>query len=406
MLTAHEAWHRLEQHLSPLAGTRVPRREAAGQVLAEAVFSTVDLPACNVSAMDGYAVAGSVTPGDRLPVVGIVAAGDPPGQTLAAGQTVRIMTGAPVPIGALTVVPVENTDAGEDEVVFHDRSTDGAHIRRGGEIVRTGERILDAGMPVTPGGLSLLASHGHASVVVHRSPRVAFVSTGNEVVPPDREPEPGQLRDSHTDFLLAATSSLGLELLPLGIASDSPDSLRPLLERGLDYDILLVSGGVSMGEFDIVEDVLAGLGCAVLFDKVAVQPGKPLVAARHPRGLVFGLPGNPASVMVCYWLFVRPTLRRLMGHHDAFWHGALNGTLVRPLPGSGTRDRFLPANVGFADGEILVQPAPPKGSHDLMAYARGSALVRVPASSRPAETGSTCQILPLADWPAQVSLDG
>ncbi len=153
-----------------------------------------------------------------------------------------------------------------------------------------------------------------------------------------------------------------------------------------------------MGEFDVVEDVFAELGCQPLFDSVAVQPGKPLVAAHHENGLVFGLPGNPASVMVSFWLFVRPALRRLMGFTDSYWYGALNGALAAPLPGAKGRDRFLPAEIVFTDGEILVHPAPPKGSHDLMAYARGSALVRVPAHAQPAGPGSRCQVLPFANW--------
>jgi molybdopterin molybdotransferase len=154
-----------------------------------------------------------------------------------------------------------------------------------------------------------------------------------------------------------------------------------------------------MGEFDVVEDVFATLGCVPIFDAVAVQPGKPLVVAHHEKGIVFGLPGNPASVMVSFWLFVRPALRRLMGINDRFWHGALNGVLAAPLPGAKGRDRFLPAEVEFAGGKIHVYPAPPKGSHDLMAYAHGNALVRVPAHAESAAAGTTCQILPLADWP-------
>ena len=401
LLTPEKAWALIEPHLEPLPPTLVTRAEAAGRVLADQVDSTVDLPAHDVSAMDGYAVAGTVSAGARLPVVGIVAAGDPPGFELEPNQTARIMTGAPIPAGTRTVVPVEHTNAGREMVEFDRDATEGAHIRRQAEIVRTGERILEAGSRLGPGALSLLASHGHDRVAVHRPPTVAFVSTGDEVVPPDSEPRPGQLRDSHSDFLVAAGRSIGVEVTRLGIAKDTTDSLTPLLQKGLSFDVLLVSGGVSMGEFDVVEDVFADLGCTPLFDAVAVQPGKPLVVAHHPNGLVFGLPGNPASVMVSFWLFVRPALRRLMGIHDSFWHGALNGTLAAQLPGAKARDRFLPAEVGTRAGEISVYPGPPKGSHDLMAYARGNALVRIPAHADAAPAGTTCQVLPLADWPTR-----
>lgn len=245
-----------------------------------------------------------------------------------------------------------------------------------------------------------MATHGIAKVPVHRRPIVAFLATGDEVVPPDREPLPGQLRDSHTDFLLAAAGSMGIEVEPLGIAADRPAELRERIETGLEADVLLIGGGVSKGEYDFVEDVLAELGCEKLFDSVAIQPGKPLVAARHPGGLVFGLPGNPASVMAGFFLFVRPALRRRMGLRDGFWHGALAGELTKPLPAASGRDRFLTAEVDFEDGHLLVAPMAPKGSHDLAAFARGSGLVRVRAHSAEARPGQACEFLPLVHWPA------
>ena len=155
-----------------------------------------------------------------------------------------------------------------------------------------------------------------------------------------------------------------------------------------------------MGEFDYVEDVLSDLGCQVLVDAVAIQPGKPLVVARHPGGLVFGLPGNPASVMVGFWLFVRPVLRLLQGIPDAFWSGAITGELAGPLPGAKGRDRFLSATVRFKSHRVLVTPQLAQGSHDLAAFARGSALVRVAAHAEPTVAGEECRILPLVDWPS------
>ena len=171
-----------------------------------------------------------------------------------------------------------------------------------------------------------------------------------------------------------------------------------MIAEGLRFDVTLVSGGVSMGEFDLVEGMLAELGCEVLFDALAIQPGKPMVAAVHAGGLVFALPGNPASAMVCFWLLVRPALRRLGGLPDAFWRDALRGTLSAPLPAARDRDRFLPAIVRFEGGELRVEPVVPLGSHDLAAYARGTALVRVPAGSPARSAGEPCTILPLANW--------
>lgn len=394
-ITPEEAWRRLSDGLAPLAPEPVPRREAAGRVLAASVRATVDLPPCNMSAMDGYAVAEPVIAGSTLPVTGTIKAGDQPGHVLAPGRAVRIMTGAPVPTGGEAVVPVEQTNAGEEAVTFSAASETGAHIRRQGEVVRTGDQILTAGTAVSATVLGLLAAHGVGEIEVYRAPRVATLSTGDEILPPDRKPGPGQLRDSHTDFLLAAGAALGLEFKALGIARDDEADLARHIEEGLSHDVLLISGGVSKGIFDLVEDVLARYGCETLFDAVAIQPGKPLVAARHDKGWVFGLPGNPASAIVCFRLFVRPFLRTMLGFEDGYWHGGLRAELEAPLPGAHGRDRFLTASLRVAEGRILVTPHPPQGSHDVIAYGHGSALVRIPANSEPAEAGAPCQILPL-----------
>lgn len=278
-------------------------------------------------------------------------------------------------------------------MTFRAEAAPGAHIRRRGEVLRTGDPLLPAGALLTPGALSLIATHGYGEVPVHRAPSVAVLTTGDEVVAPEAEPAPGQLRDSHTDFLLAAGARLGLRFAALGIAPDRVEDLRRLVERGLNADVLLLCGGVSMGELDLVEGVLAGLGCTVVFDSVAIQPGKPLVFATHPGGMVFGLPGNPASAMVAYWLFVRPALKKLLGIEDGWWSGALAGTLAAPLPGAKARDRFLTATVEPRDGRLLVTPHPPKGSHDLAAFALGTALVRARAGAAPAAVGEACEVL-------------
>jgi molybdenum cofactor synthesis domain-containing protein len=393
MLHPDEAWQRIAARLAPLPAQALPRRQALGRVLAHPLTATVDVPPSDVSAMDGYALPGPVPAGEPRPVAGTVVAGDAPGFELCPPAVARIMTGAPIPLGADRVVPVEQSDGGRETVVFRAEVPAGAHIRRRGEVLRAGDPLLSAGTLLTPGGLGLIATHGYREVPVHRAPAVAVVTTGDEVVPPETEPAPGQLRDSHTDFLLAAGERLGLRFESLGIAPDRVDELKARVERGLRSDVLLLCGGVSMGEFDLVEGVLAELGCQAHFDAVAIQPGKPLVFATHPGGFVFGLPGNPASVMVAFWLFVRPALRRLMGIEDAWWSGALAGTLGSPLAGSEGRDRFLPAEVEARDSRLLVTPRSPKGSHDLAAYGVGTVLVRVRAGAEPAEAGAGCEVL-------------
>jgi len=398
MLNPNEAWQKIAAVLSPLGVVDRPRRSTAHLVLGRDMVATIDVPGSDVSAMDGYALRPAEHEQREFAVVGTIAAGQPPGFELEPGKAVRIMTGAPVPSDAERVVPIEQTDRGTDHVRVEDSAEPGAHIRRRGEILEAGDPLLARGTLLTPGALGLLATHGISDVPVVRPPKVAILTTGDEIVPPEETPAPGQLRDSHTDFLVAAVRSTFAEAEALGIAPDDPAQLRQRIGEGFSADVLLLSGGVSMGEFDLVEGVLAEAGCSVLFDAVAIQPGKPMVAAIREGTLIFGLPGNPASAMVCFWLFVRPALRRLMGIDDAFWKGALPGRLVAPMPGARSRDLFLPAEIRFQAGEILVRPHPPRGSHDLVAYGRGTALVRAPAHSEPSPAGRPCEILPLGDW--------
>ena len=402
MLSPEDAWAAIAAEADTLDVERVARADAIGRVLAEGLTATVDVPAHDVSAMDGFALAGYVEAGAVLPVDGIVAAGDPPGADLRPGAALRIMTGAPTPAGADRVIPIEQTEfdgggAGNGDVRIVETVPAGRHIRRQAEVTAAGGPLLAAGELLTPGGAGVLATHGISEAPVHRRPTVATLSTGDEVVPAEAEPGPGQLRDSHRDFLRSALAQLGIGARSLGIARDDPDELREKVQRGLDSDVLLISGGVSMGEFDFVEQVLGetGLGCRFLFDAVAIQPGKPLVAARHDRGWVFGLPGNPASAMVTYWLFVRPLLRIMTGAEDAYWRGALGARLTGDLPGAKWRDRFLPCRFRVESGEVLVEPRPPLGSHDLVAYGAGAGLVRVPKRSAPAAAGEPCEVLPL-----------
>ena len=405
MLSPEDAWAAVAAEAETLGSERATRAAAVGRVLAEGLTATVDVPAHDVSAMDGFALGGDVEPGAVLPVGGIVAAGDPPGAELRPGTALRIMTGAPTPAGADRVIPIEQTEfdagaagtAGTGAVRIVETVPAGRHIRRQAEVTAAGGPLLAEGELLTPGGAGVLATHGIHEARVVRRPTVATLSTGDEVVPAEAEPGPGQLRDSHRDFLRAALSQLGIEARSLGIARDDPAELRAKVERGLDADVLLISGGVSMGEFDFVEQVLGdtGVGCRILFDAVAIQPGKPVVAARHDRGWVFGLPGNPASAMVTYWLFVRPLLRRMTGIDDGYWRGALRGRLKGGLPPAKGRDRFLPCRLDTSSGEVLVDPRPPLGSHDLVAYGAGAGLVRVPKFSAPAVAGDPCEALPL-----------
>ena len=404
MIDPEAAWARLLPFLTALAAERLPRRAAAGRRLASPTAATTDLPPCDLSALDGFALAGASGAAGWFPVAGTRFAGDPagpaPDTALSQGTALRIMTGSAVPPGADRVVAVEETVCDGQRMRPTAEVAIGAAIRRQGEIVRQGDPLLPAGALLTPAALALLASQGIGEVEVHRAPRLALQLTGNEIVPPEATPAPGQLRDSHSDFLVAELDRLNLPVRPLGIVRDDLDSLAASLRAGLEgADVLLCCGGVSMGEADFLAPALAQLGFETLFHGVAIQPGKPLLVA-HRAGadgaqLVFGLPGNPASVMVAWWLFVRPALERLMGSPATSWGGALPGTLDGPLGAGRKRDRFVPASWRNEGGRPVLSPISPKGSHDLLAFGLASALVRIRAGAPAAAAGGPCEWMPL-----------
>ncbi len=398
MRTVAEAWAVLTPWIGPPVKELRSRPDSLGRVLAEDLAATLDVPPTDVSAMDGFAARSSISRTSY--VLGpTIAAGDRPGFTLAdlaPDLLPRIMTGAPVPPDCTTVIPVEDARVAGDEVVITNAGIRGQHIRRQGEISRLGAPLLPRGTVLRASTLSLVATHGYDQIPVFASPTVAFATTGSEIVGANEVPGPGQIRDSHTDFLIAAVRALGMGCTTLGIVPDRADALRAMVKEGLKNDVFILSGGVSMGEFDLVEGILQEAGCQLLFDSVAIQPGKPVVAARHASGLVFGLPGNPASAQVTFWLFVYPTLRRWMGHPEEPWAGALSGRLAEELPGAKCRERYLPCEVKLEDGEALVTPRVPRGSHDVLSYGLTNALVRVEQGSAPRQRGDTCSawILP------------
>jgi molybdopterin molybdotransferase len=411
VLSIEQAWSLLARRLAPLPPERIPVTAAAGHVLAAELVASTAVPPCDVAAMDGYALAGAASAGARLEVAGTIAAGDLPGVVHPGpGLALRIMTGAPMPRGADRVIPVEQTAAAAvtddpaaagNAIRLLAAVAAGAHLRYGGEVLRPGAPLLASGQPLTPPALALLASQGITEVMVHRRPRVAALITGDEVVPAEQTPAPGQLRDSHTAFLAAACAEAGVPLEPLGIAPDRPDLLLARLGGGLERnDVLVVTGGVSMGSFDFVEGALAALGVEILFDGVAMQPGKPLVVGtrRRPDGTtqwVFALPGNPGSVMTCAYVFLLPALRCLGGRPDRAWGSAIGGLLATPLPTTGARERFFPARREIRDGAVWLAALTSRGSHDLVAFATADALLRKGADTPPLPAGAPCSWLSL-----------
>ena len=289
---------------------------ALGRVLAEAVESDIDSPPYTKSLMDGYAVrstdCGAPT---TLTVIEEVAAGRMPTRAVAAGQATRIMTGAPIPDGADAVVPHEETEAGGTSVRIGRAVHKGEFILERGREMRAGEVVVLKGTSLTPQAIGLLAAVGRMSVRVHRTPRVAVLATGDELVEVNEKPGPGQIRNSNGPMLCALASRAGATVEYLGIARDDRERLSRLVAQGLDVaDVLVLAGGVSAGKFDLVPDVLKDQGVTAHFHKVRMKPGKPLLFGSRGDRLVFGLPGNPVSSFVGFELFVRPALRKMMGH--------------------------------------------------------------------------------------------
>ncbi|TFD59461.1 molybdopterin molybdotransferase MoeA [Cryobacterium sp. Hh7] len=342
--------------LKPLVPVRVSLDAARGLVLAEDVLSATDTPPFDNSAMDGYAViradllGASAQNPISLPVVADLAAGTAENPHLMPGQVARIMTGAPIPDGADAVVPIEDTDQGTDRVTIVRAPTAAAHVRRAGEDAHAGDRVLGAGSVLWPTRVAAAASAGTSSVLVHPAPRVAVISTGSELVTPGSPTRRGQIPDSNSFLLAAAVTEAGGVAIRVGAVPDDDDTLRALLtDLAGTVDVIVLSGGVSVGAYDVVKAVLQPLG-TVHFGPVKMQPGKPQGFGRWPATenvpgpLIFALPGNPVSACVSFEVFVRPALRRLLGHPELHRH-TITATVADGWNSPPGRAQYMPVIV-------------------------------------------------------------
>jgi molybdopterin molybdotransferase len=343
--------------------------DAAGRVLAEGIPADRDTPALSRSARDGFAIRAADAPG-RLQVIGEVRAGDRFNGTVRSGQAVEIMTGAPVPDGADTIVMVEHTSRDNGQVVIDRTAEPGQFINPRGCEAAVGETVLHPGKRLDYTDIALLAAFGRALVRVYRKPTVAIVPTGDEIVEIEQSPADFQIRNSNASSLAVQVARAGGMPNSLGIARDTASHTRELACLGLKYDLLLLSGGVSAGKFDVVEPVLAELGAEFYFDRVLIQPGQPLVFGRVGGTFFFGLPGNPSSTMVTFEIFARAALELLAGQQDT----------PLPMPFARlTRDfrhrpgvtRFLPARLSEFGDEVT--PVEWHGSGDVPALTRANA---------------------------------
>ena len=385
MIPLDEARIRINRDITVLPIVDVPINTARDMVLAETVTAPEDIPPFANTAMDGYAVRAADTVGASadlprtLPVVATIPAGGVAPRALEVGEAMRIMTGAPMPEGADAVIKVELTRPAGFDVLVLDEVPVGNHVRPVGDDIRVGAEVFHPGTVLSPGHLGVLASIGRPAVKVYRRPRVGVMSTGDELVEGPEPLQPGQIRDSNRVTLLSSVAEAGFHPVDLGLIRDDEDAIREALDRAVrQTDAVITTGGVSMGDFDLVKKILRELG-DFNWMQVAIKPAKPLAFGVMGGVPVFGLPGNPVSCMVSFELFARPALRRMMGRLDAerphLW--AIAGEpLRRERDGKTHFQRVVVDQQG--DGAWRVRSAGGQGSHQLRAMAVANGLAIVP----------------------------
>jgi molybdopterin molybdotransferase len=388
--------------IGPLQPLELGLMDAHGCVLAEDLVAPADLPGFDNSAMDGYAVRAEDVAGASdgtpvvLPVTGDVAAGPASPLRVMPGVCVRIMTGAMMPAGADAVVPVEHTDGGVAQVAVRRPAALGQHVRRAGEDVRAGDTVMAAGTHLGAVQVGLAAAAGRARLIVRPRPRVVVVSTGSELVEPGEPLGPGRIADSNSPALTAAAHEAGAIAYRVGIVPDDPRRLLSTLEDQLvRADLLVTSGGVSVGAYDVVKEVLSRLG-TVRFDEVAMQPGKPQAFGTiGPDATpVFGLPGNPVSALVSFETFVRPAIRKMLGA-TPLERPRVRAATTAPLTSPAGKRSFLRVALEVRDGAYVVTPVSGAGSHLLAGMARANALAVVPEDVEHVPEGGAVEVLVL-----------
>jgi molybdopterin molybdotransferase len=381
-----------------LGAERVGLAAALGRVAAEDVRSTRAVPAAANSAMDGYAVrhADLATLPARLRIVAVEPAGTVVDRAVEPGTAIKLFTGSVVPVDADTVVKVEDTQASGDVVVVGAAPARGANVRAAGEDIAAGSTVVARGTPLGPADVGVLASVGCATVLVHRRPTVAIVSTGSELVEVDEVPGPGQVVNSNAYTLAAAACAAGATATVLPIVRDREADIHASLLEASRADVVLTSGGVSVGDLDLVKDALDALGVERLFWQVAQKPGKPLAFGRLGDRLVFGLPGNPVSALVCFHLYVRPALRRLLGHRRL--HAPLvEASLARSVRKAKALTEFVRVQLAWTDDGWVATPLPSQSSGVLTALGSGAALLVGPPALDELPAGGRYAVLVLGD---------
>ena len=404
MLPVEEARRRILEHFQPLEPERIPILEALDRVLAEDITAEMDIPPLPNTAMDGYAVriadTADASPEHpaRLKVVADLAAGYVLEEPIRPGTAVRIMTGAPIPPGAEAVVPFENVEVQGDEVLVFKPYAMWKNIRHAGEDVKAGQVVLRQGATLRPQEIGMLAALGHPTALVHRRPRVAVLSTGDEVIDVSDPWQPGKIRDANSYTVSALILKYGGEPIRLGIAPDTIEALtakiREALARGAD--LILTSGGVSMGDFDVVKKVLAAEG-AMHFWRARMKPGKPLAFGEIQGVPLLGLPGNPVSSTISFELFARPAMLTMLGK-SKLEKPTIDAILVDPIKRKDNRRHYVRVWLEEKDGQTYAHLTGDQGSGILLSMVQADGLAIIPEEVDHTPPNFPVQVM-LVDWP-------
>ncbi|MGI8904421.1 MAG: molybdopterin molybdotransferase MoeA [Solirubrobacteraceae bacterium] len=393
LLSIDEALAVVAAQVVPLPAEEVELEHVQGRFLAEDLRASIDLPPFDSSAMDGYALHARDAPG-RLTVVGESAAGAPYGGDLGAGEAIVISTGAVVPAQADAVAPLEDAGGGGREIELTGAVAPGAFVRGRGSDVQRGAWVLGAGTRLGPAQIGAAAAIGLGTLSCGRRPSVAVLSTGSELRAPGQRLGEGEIYDSNTPMLSAALASSGALVQRIPAAADTPEAHRVALRRALEHDVVISTGGVSVGDHDLVRGVGRALGVRELFWRVALRPGKPLAFGVRGSTLVFGLPGNPVSTLVCFELFVRPALLALQGAPSVrpAWGAAWLGAAV---PRNSQRDELIRVRISAPGARPVLEPLTGQESHQIAIAAQADGLALIPTGSGELDAGTEVAYLPL-----------
>lgn len=391
MIPVAQARELIARHAGPLSPEAVPLAQAHGRVLREPLAASEDMPPFDRSAVDGYAIRGDDV-ADEFEVIGEIRAGEAIDRPLGPGQAIRILTGARLPAPGLNVIMQEHVEIHDRRIRLLKRGT-ASHVRHQGEDARAGDILLESGTRLDAIAVALLASAGRTSIQVTRNPRILHLTTGDEIVPPDQTPALGQIRNSNASLISALCREQGVEELFHLHTGDDLKAMIDVVESAKPkaYDVILISGGSGPGAYDFSAELFRHLGAAIHFREVNVRPGKPLIFGASSSRIVFGLPGNVLSHFVCFHLFVRPALDRLLARPmSSMTRGFLAEAMTDTL---NARETWWPARADLREGRLECRALPWKSSGDITRMSSANALIQIPASTPHLPVGTSIKLL-------------